>query len=186
MGRPHSARATPEIWEGSLGTVVAGRARGTTRRTAYDYRAVQFLRVDSPGGESRGSHNRRGSGRLPFARFDQKMPVGSQPFRGLRNHPPVEVQSVGATVERGARLVVSGLRRHGLERTTGHIRSVHGQEPNTPADLGRQRQIQVALINLPAYISDVPASTANCNRVNIRGVEFHAGHAGSNRDPNRP
>ena len=88
--------------------------------------------MDGPGGESRGGHDRGGSGRLPFARFDQEMPVRSEPFRGLRNHPPVEVESVGATVERDARLVIPGLRRHGLQRASGHIRSVHGQESNTP------------------------------------------------------
>ena len=77
------------------------------------------------------------------AGLDEQHSPGRQPAGGVRRDPTVQVDAVGAAVERHQRLVVAGLGRHQRDPVGGDVGRVGGQHVDAAEEAGRQGVVQV-------------------------------------------
>ena len=137
------------------------------------------------GGQSCDGDDLERGRRLAVAGLEQDRAPRSQPVGSGRDHPPRDVETVGAAVERHPRLVQPGLRRHERDRCAGHVRHVGQQHVHPAPECVRQRLEEVALVHVTADAGDVAPRARDGGRVDVGGVQVDAGHRGRDGDAQR-
>ena len=100
-----------------------------------------------------------------------RWPPGASQVGRVGDDPALHVEPVAAAVEGDPRLVVAGLGRHGGDRLGRHVRRVGDQHVHPPAQVVRQRGVQVALED-SRRPGGSAAAHATQHRIQVRGVHL--------------
>jgi hypothetical protein len=137
-----------------------------------DHRSAGFLAAAHLYDQSRRAHGLRHRRCLKVAGLHQQVAVGGQPARRLGGDRAEHGKAVGAAVEGGARLVVTGLGGQEGDLVARDVGRVADEDADLAAQPVRQRSEQVALVHVPAGRLDIAPGAPDGGRVDVDGVEF--------------
>ena len=109
---------------------------------------------------------------LELARLDEQRPAWGQPGRSAGDDPAEDVQPVHPSVECEPRLVLARLRRHQADPVGRHVRRVGHQDVDPTAQVGRQRLVEVSLMDPPTGVCEVAPGAADRRRVQVDCVQL--------------